>query len=913
MSETVTVVVPDVEMVETASDTAILVESTITETIEIGVAGPQGIPGSAGGSAAPIDGTYLVTTANASLTNEVVVGTIPGGELGGTWDTPTVDASHSGSTHAATQAAAEATAASALSGHTGDTSDAHDASAVSFAPAGTIAATDVQAAIEEVAAEAAGGAPTGADYLVGTANGGLSAEIVVGTSPGGELGGTWGSPTVDASHSGSTHAATQAAAESTAASALSAHDSDTTNVHGIADTAVLATDAELTAHADDTTAIHGIADTANLAPADATYLTTTAQGGLSAEVVVGTSPGGELGGTWASPTVDASHSGSTHAATQAAAESTAASALTAHDSDSTSVHGITDTAQLAFKNAANTFTTGPQRVAPATDLRPLEVKLPAGGTKNAITVLQGSENGSESGAGSGVMARIGPDGAIGAQGAHIQPGGNGFSPGLTAAMWVDPVDNVPGLLVDQASTTGTADLQRWRASDGTTYLLVNSVGLLNTLRGIQAEVGATASDTVLIKKLTSQTGRALRVVDTDGTTDLFYLSATGGIVSPTGAGNTNRMVIVAGPSMTGALTAWTAADGATIFSRINKDGFIMTRKNAAPADADVATGELAFWFDSTNGSAVLKAKAKQADGTVIDPLAGLGGGGGAPTDADYLVGTANGSLSGEIVVGTSPGGELGGTWASPTVDTTHSGSSHDGVVTTHEAAADPHTGYVLESLVDAAGDLYIGSAADTVARLARGSTDQVLAATASTVAWRSIFARRFKAGQYYIGGVWASDTGQPMTLDRQSFTAFPVGETQSFDRIGLQVTSGVASSVIRLGVYNSDDDGFPSTVNVDAGTVDSSTTGNKDATINITLTPGLYWIASCLQVAAGVSAKMGNVGISDQYMLPLGTTQSAADGRAVCLIQTGITGAFATHSGTANFATTAPLTKLRAS
>lgn len=43
-------------------------------------------------------------------------------------------------------------------------------------------------------------------------------------------------------------------------------------------------------------------------------------------------------------------------------------------------------------------------------------------------------------------------------------------------------------------------------------------------------------------------------------------------------------------------------------------------------------------------------------------------GGGAPTDADYLVGTANGSLSAEIVVGTTPGGELGNTWASPTID-----------------------------------------------------------------------------------------------------------------------------------------------------------------------------------------------------------------------------------------------------
>lgn len=64
---------------------------------------------------------------------------------------------------------------------------------------------------------------------------------------------------------------------------------------------------------------------------------------------------------------------------------------------------------------------------------------------------------------------------------------------------------------------------------------------------------------------------------------------------------------------------------------------------------------------------------------------------------DFLVGTASGDLSAEIVVGTSPGGELGGTWASPTVDTTHSGSSHAGVVSTHEAASDPHTGYRLES------------------------------------------------------------------------------------------------------------------------------------------------------------------------------------------------------------------------
>ncbi len=92
----------------------------------------------------------------------------------------------------------------------------------------------------------------------------------------------------------------------------------------------------------------------------------------------------------------------------------------------------------------------------------------------------------------------------------------------------------------------------------------------------------------------------------------------------------------------------------------------------------------ANWVDLTDGGS-----------TTLHSHAG--GGGGAPTGVDYLVGTADATLTNEIVVGTTPGGELGGTWASPTVDSTHSGSSHAGVVSTHEAASDPHTGYQKES------------------------------------------------------------------------------------------------------------------------------------------------------------------------------------------------------------------------
>ena len=57
------------------------------------------VPATPSGTGAPSDATYLVLSSNATLTAEEVVGATPGGELGGTWASPTVDATHSGSAH----------------------------------------------------------------------------------------------------------------------------------------------------------------------------------------------------------------------------------------------------------------------------------------------------------------------------------------------------------------------------------------------------------------------------------------------------------------------------------------------------------------------------------------------------------------------------------------------------------------------------------------------------------------------------------------------------------------------------------------------------------------------------------------------------------------------------------------------
>jgi hypothetical protein len=52
------------------------------------------------------------------------------------------------------------------------------------------------------------------------------------------------------------------------------------------------------------------------------------------------------------------------------------------------------------------------------------------------------------------------------------------------------------------------------------------------------------------------------------------------------------------------------------FVAIRSGAFLRIDKISAPADAALAAGQCAFWFDRTNGAAALNIKAKQQDGTV---------------------------------------------------------------------------------------------------------------------------------------------------------------------------------------------------------------------------------------------------------------------------------------------------------
>lgn len=224
------------------------------------------------------------------------------------------------------------------------------------------------------------------------------------------------------------------------------------------------------------------------------------------------------------------------------------------------------------------------------------------------------------------------------------------------------------------------------------------------------------------------------------------------------------------------------------------------------------------------------------DTVVLDAPSDLGGGG-APTTADYLVGTANGSLSAEIVVGTTPGGELGGTWASPTVDATHSGSTHAAATTTHEAASDPHTGYRLES-------------ADHTHASTGLQGGLVNAAVLTGIPGFS----RFKTGLFYANGPFAANAAP--TLSELRVAPFLVHKTTTFDELAIVVTTGLATSVFRLGIYRDGGNGYPGVLVVDAGTIDCATSGGKSKTLSPTveLTPDLYWIGGVMQTAAATIA-----------------------------------------------------------
>lgn len=116
---------------------------------------------------------------------------------------------------------------------------------------------------------------------------------------------------------------------------------------------------------------------------------------------------------------------------------------------------------------------------------------------------------------------------------------------------------------------------------------------------------------------------------------------------------------------------------------------------------------------------------------------------------------------------------------------------------------------------------------------------------------------------YPLGDISLAGTFS-LANDCACYVPFEVAEGRAFDRIGLQMhwSGPQADTLVRLGIYENDD-GDPGALVLDAGTVDTSTTGTKEITIAETLTPGLYWLAAAHQgVGTGTVVMIGTGSVS---------------------------------------------------
>jgi hypothetical protein len=173
----------------------------------------------------------------------------------------------------------------------------------------------------------------------------------------------------------------------------------------------------------------------------------------------------------------------------------------------------------------------------------------------------------------------------------------------------------------------------------------------------------------------------------------------------------------------------------------------------------------------------------------------------------------------------------------------------------HTGAADPHTGYVLESLFDAAGDLVVASAADTPSKLAMGSGLQVLRVNSgatgleyATLSTGVAEGRAVLAGvtQLSMPGIEGSATAtNTMGANEIRYSPWYVATPITIDSLWVEVsTAGAAGKLIRIGLYNADGGWNPTSLVTDGAVAADGALGVRTLnTGSLALPAGRYLTA----------------------------------------------------------------------
>jgi hypothetical protein len=173
-----------------------------------------------------------------------------------------------------------------------------------------------------------------------------------------------------------------------------------------------------------------------------------------------------------------------------------------------------------------------------------------------------------------------------------------------------------------------------------------------------------------------------------------------------------------------------------------------------------------------------------------------------------------------------------------------------------------------------------------------------------TAALAAGLGRYMRSGLYTPPFLCSADAAGAITQSTEYAAMFPVANTVTVDRIGLEVTTQAALNVVRLGIRQ-DNNLYPGTLLLDAGTIDASGTGFLEIIISQLLAPGIYWVTATLQGGTGAQIRFRSV---NPYLgHSVNTTQNGG-----AFTQTGVTGALSTFSASATSGNIGPKILMRA-
>jgi len=154
---------------------------------------------------------------------------------------------------------------------------------------------------------------------------------------------------------------------------------------------------------------------------------------------------------------------------------------------------------------------------------------------------------------------------------------------------------------------------------------------------------------------------------------------------------------------------------------------------------------------------------------------------------------------------------------------------------------------------------------------------------------------------YYGAGFGGSSDGVATTAGRMYAHPFIVGDDVTFTKVGVSVTTSHASSV-RLGLYEWEN-GEPTNLIADYGTVSASTTGEKEISISQALSGGIYALVALVEGTPSI-ARMETPTGSTLVENLTGSTSSSVSGQT-CPVRNSVTwGALPSVFGTPNFYST---------